>query len=98
MPGPMQARITDLHICPLTVGTPMPIVPPGAFTVLVGKLPAARATDLCAGALPPGPHPIAMGSKTVMIMKLPAARIGIDPCASGGVILPPGAVTVMTGG
>jgi uncharacterized Zn-binding protein involved in type VI secretion len=98
MPGPMQARLTDMHICPLTVGAPMPITAPGAVTVLVAKLPAARATDLCAGALPPGVHPIAKGSMTVFMMKLPAARIGVDPCATGGVILPPAAITVMTGG
>jgi len=98
MPGPPQARVTDLHICPVTLGGPTPVLPPCAMTVLVCKLPAARMTDLCTGVLPPAPHPLMKGSITVMIMKLPAARIGIDPCASGGVILPPGAITVMTGG
>lgn len=98
MPGPNQARLTDLHICPVTLGAPMPVTAPGAFNVMVLKLPAARATDLCAAALPPVPHPIAKGSMTVMIGKLPAARIGMDPCASGGVILPPAAFNVFTGG
>lgn len=95
MPGPNQARITDLHICPLTMGVPAPISGPCAMNVLVMKLPAARATDLCAGV---APHPIAKGSMTVLIGKLPAARIGMDLCASGAPIMPPAAVTVFTGG
>jgi uncharacterized Zn-binding protein involved in type VI secretion len=105
MPGPPQARVTDMHICPMCappapvpVPVPMPIIPPCAITVLVCKLPAARMTDMCASVTPPAPHPIAKGSATVKICKLPAARIGMDQCAGGGVILPPGAVTVLTGG
>jgi uncharacterized Zn-binding protein involved in type VI secretion len=85
MPGPFQAQLTNLHSCPLTVGVPAPVVPPCCVTVLVVKLPAARATDMCAGI---SPHPIAKGSMTVMIGKLPAARVGIDPCASGGPLVP----------
>ena len=46
---------------------------------------------------PPPPHPIVKGSMTVMIGKRPAARLGIDPCATGGAIIK-GALTVMTGG
>jgi uncharacterized Zn-binding protein involved in type VI secretion len=95
MPGPNQARMGDLHICPLTYGAPLPVIPPCEMTVIVCKLFAARMTDICAGA---SPHPIAKGSMTVMIGKLPAARIGVDPCASGGPILPPAALTVYTGG
>lgn len=105
MPGMPQARITDLHICPMCaapapvpVPSPMPILPPGCPTVLVAKLPAARMGDLCASVTPPAPHPIAKGSATVMIGKMPAARMTMDLCAGGGVILPPCAVTVMTGG
>ncbi|WP_372890932.1 PAAR domain-containing protein [Rhodosalinus sp.] len=92
-----QARMTDLHICPVTYGAPTPILPPCAVTVLVNKLPAARMTDLCPGVLPPAPHPITKGSSTVMIMKLPAARLGVDPCASGGVITL-ASFNVLTGG
>jgi uncharacterized Zn-binding protein involved in type VI secretion len=95
MPGPNQARLTDLHICPLTMGVPAPVTAPGHPMTLVCKLPAARMTDMCAGI---SPHPIAKGSMTVMIGKMLAARIGIDPCASGGPILPPAAITVFTGG
>jgi uncharacterized Zn-binding protein involved in type VI secretion len=96
MPGPPQARVGDLHSCLATYGVTVPVLPPGCVTVLVVKLPAARMTDM----IGPVSHPIAKGSATVMIGKLPAARIGVDMC--GGPtplpILPPGAVTVLTGG
>lgn len=90
----LQARITDIHVCTLTVGVPAPISGPCAITVLVNNLPAARLTDLCAGV---SPHPIAKGSMTVMIGKLPAARLGLDPCSGGGAITL-GSVNVLTGG
>lgn len=99
---PPQARLTDLHVGPVcTLGAPLPIVFPGAFTVLVGALPAARVTDMCAGVLTPPlvgpmPHPILKGSFTVLIQKLPAARMG-DLCLLGGTITL-GMPTVLTGG
>jgi len=104
MPGPPQARLADTHVGPsCTVTGPMPIVPPCAVTVIVGKKPAARMGDMClgmvpspAGPVPAPPHPIAKGSMTVMIQKQPAARIG-DPCAMGGAIIL-GEFTVLTGG
>ena len=101
MPGPPQARITDMHSGPCTLGSPLPIMPPGCPKVLVCKLPAARATDMCLGLIAPPaanfpPHPIAKGSATVFIQKLPAARIG-DLCSLGGAIIA-GAPTVLTGG
>jgi uncharacterized Zn-binding protein involved in type VI secretion len=74
-----------------TQGAPVPIIPPGAPTVLIGGMPAARLGDSC------GADAVAMGSTTVLIGGMPAARIG-DPTAGGGVIMPPGAVTVMIGG
>ncbi|VDC32778.1 PAAR domain-containing protein [Pseudogemmobacter humi] len=92
-----QARILDVHVCSLTLGAPMPVTGPCAPTVLVSNLPAARITDICAGILPPGAHPIAKGSMTVLIGSLPAARLGVDPCAGGGAIVM-GAFTVLTGG
>ncbi len=94
-----QARLTDMHLCnaaaipPPPLPVPIPIVAPGAPTVLVGKLPAARVTDMCA-AVPP--HPIAKGSMTVMICNLPAARI-TDLAACGGMVIK-GEFTVLTGG
>ena len=49
------ARLTDMHVCPMvTPGVPPiphvggPIVSPGAPTVLIGGLPAARMGDSCA--------------------------------------------------
>jgi uncharacterized Zn-binding protein involved in type VI secretion len=82
------ARLTDMHVCPMTTG-PVPhvggpIVAPGCPTVLIGALPAARVTDqaVCVGP----PDVIAMGSATVLIGKLPAARLG-DTTAHGGKIV-----------
>jgi uncharacterized Zn-binding protein involved in type VI secretion len=40
---------------------------------------------------------IVKGSATVLIGGLPAARVA-DPTAAGGVVMPPGAVTVLIGG
>lgn len=85
------ARITDLLVSSATVGVPIPIIPPGAPTVLIGGLPAARMGDTC------GADAILKGSATVLIGGLPAARVG-DPSAAGGAIMPPGAVTVLIGG
>jgi uncharacterized Zn-binding protein involved in type VI secretion len=84
------ARITDMISSPATSGTPTPIIPPGAPNVLIGGLPAARVTDTC------GVDAIIHGSLTVKIGGLPAARVA-DPTASGGVILPPGAINVIIG-
>jgi uncharacterized Zn-binding protein involved in type VI secretion len=81
-------------------------------TVLIGKLPAARMTDMTApcvlpGCVPAGPGIIMKGSATVLIGKLPAARVGdmtshatcVAPIPSPvGNILPPGCPTVMIGG
>jgi len=85
------ARISDLIVSTVTLGIPTPILPPGATTVLITGLPAARLGDTC------GVDAIIRGSATVMIGGLPAARIA-DPTAGGGVIMPPGALTVLIGG
>lgn len=85
------ARIRDMIVSTATNGIPVPIAPPGAPTVLIGGLPAARVGDSC------GADVIAKGSTTVLIGGLPAARI-LDVTASGGTILPPGAPTVLIGG
>lgn len=94
---PPAARITDMHTCPMVTGIVPhvggPILPPGCPTVLIGMLPAARATDMATCVGPP--DVIAMGSPTVMIGGLPAARMG-DPTAHGGVIIL-GEMTVMIG-
>jgi uncharacterized Zn-binding protein involved in type VI secretion len=61
--------------------------------VLIGGLPAARATDLLVCVGPPDMIP--MGSPKVLIGGLPAARMG-DPTAHGGVIVM-GCPTVLIG-
>jgi uncharacterized Zn-binding protein involved in type VI secretion len=53
-------------------------------TVLIGGLPAARATDMAVCVGPP--DLIAMGSPTVLIGGMMAARMG-DPTAHGGAIV-----------
>jgi uncharacterized Zn-binding protein involved in type VI secretion len=94
---PFAARITDMHVCPMSSG-PIPhvggpILPPGCATVLIGGLPAACVGDmaLCIGP----PDSIIMGSATVMIGGKFAARMG-DSTAHGGTIVL-GCFTVLIG-
>lgn len=92
------ARITDMHICPMVTGVVPhvggPILPPGAPTVLIGGLPAARMGDMCTCTGPP--DSIILGSATVMIGGQPAARMG-DMTVHGGTIMA-GCPTVLIGG
>jgi uncharacterized Zn-binding protein involved in type VI secretion len=85
---PPAARVTDMHTCPMSDGPKPhvggPILPPGAPTVLIGGLPAARVGDLCTCVGPP--DTIAKGSVKVIIGGKPAARMG-DMTAHGGVIV-----------
>jgi uncharacterized Zn-binding protein involved in type VI secretion len=85
------ARVSDMIVSPATMGAPTPILPPGAPTVLIVGLPAARVGESC------GADAIVKGSMTVMIGGLPAARLA-DLSAAGGVVLGPGAPTVLIGG
>jgi uncharacterized Zn-binding protein involved in type VI secretion len=91
------SRITDMHVCPMvTVLVPHvggPILPPGAVTVLIGGLPAARVGDMAVCVGPP--DVIALGSFTVITMGMPQARIG-DLTAHGGTIVV-GCPTVLVG-
>nr|WP_294815553.1 PAAR domain-containing protein [uncultured Sphingomonas sp.] len=98
---PPAARLTDMHACPMvTPGVPPiphvggPISGPGAPTVLIGNLPAARVGDMAVCVGPP--DSIVKGSATVLIAGMPAARIG-DTCAHGGSIVL-GLPTVLIGG
>jgi uncharacterized Zn-binding protein involved in type VI secretion len=92
------ARLTDMHTCPMFDGPKPhvggPITAPGAPTVLIGSLPAARVGDVvtCVGP----PDAIAQGAATVLIGGQPAARMG-DSTAHGGVIVS-GQPTVLIGG
>lgn len=95
--GLPAARVGDMHVCPMVAGVVPhvggPILPPGGLPVLIGGLPAARATDLitCTGP----PDMIAMGSTKILIKGLPAARMG-DPTLHGGTIVM-GCPTVLIG-
>lgn len=99
---PAAATITAFHQCPLsTPAGPVtiphvggPVIGPGALTVFIGFLPAAKVGDLalCIGP----PDAIVKGSLTVKVMGLPAARMG-DKTAHGGTIMI-GNPTVMIGG
>ncbi len=95
---PPAARLTDMHVCPLSTG-PVPhvggpITGPGVPTVLIGGQPAAVVGDLvtCTGP----PDTISKGSATVMIGGKPAARIGDLTAHGGNIVL--GLPTVMIGG
>jgi uncharacterized Zn-binding protein involved in type VI secretion len=77
-----------MHVCPMVTGIVPhvggPILPPGAPTVLIGGLPAARVGDMATCVGPP--DVIALGSFTVLICGQPAARMG-DMTAHGGAIV-----------
>ncbi|MFV0605084.1 MAG: PAAR domain-containing protein [Niabella sp.] len=94
----LAARIGDMHICPMTTGTTPhvggPVLQPGAVTVNIGGVSAARVGDMltCTGP----PDTIISGSATVMIAGMPAARVG-DSTAHGGNIVV-GCLTVNIGG
>jgi uncharacterized Zn-binding protein involved in type VI secretion len=91
---------------------PLPIIGPGAPTVMISGSPAARVTDqtqpcLLPGCVPGGPGIIGQGSTTVMISGMPAARLNDmtqHPACVGpipgpvGMVIGPGAPTVMIGG
>lgn len=82
------ARLSDLHVCPLSDGPKPhvggPIIGPGVVTVLVGDMPAAVVGDtaVCVGP----PDTIVSGSGTVQIGGKSAARLG-DKTAHGGTIV-----------
>lgn len=95
------ARVGDMHVCPMvTPAVPPiphvggPIMPPGAVTVLIGGMPAAKMGDMATCVGPPAN--IIKGSATVMISNMPAARLG-DSTAHGGAIVV-GCPTVLIGG
>lgn len=87
-----------MHTCPMVTGVVPhvggPILAPGAPTVLIGGLPAARVSDQCTCVGPP--DVIALGSMTVLTQGMPQARIG-DMTAHGGAIVL-GCPTVIVGG
>lgn len=88
---PPAARIADLtsHGTPLGPG-------PGSMNVLIGGMPAWRATadfhacPLLTGTVPHVGGVVTMGSMTVLINSLPAARVG-DMITETG---PPNSITL----
>ncbi|XXS72216.1 PAAR domain-containing protein [Sorangium sp. So ce131] len=84
---PPAARVGDKHLCPVTDGPKPhvggPILPPGALTVTIGFMPAAREGDMafCVGK----PDKITLGEPTVRICGRSAARVG-DMTEHGGKI------------
>lgn len=95
---PPAVTLTAMHECPMVNGiiphVGGPVIGPGAPTVLIGGLPAARVGDMltCVGP----PDTIVMGSPTVLIEGTPAAFLG-SMTAHGGTIIT-GIPNVMIGG
>ena len=88
MPFPAPT-ITDMHVCPMVTGiiphVGGPILPPGAPTVLIGGLPAARVGDMCVCVGPP--DVIVTGAFTVLIGGMPAAHLGSMTAHGGSVVV-----------
>jgi uncharacterized Zn-binding protein involved in type VI secretion len=86
--GMPLSRVGDPHVCPMVTGiiphVGGPILPPGHITVLVGAMPAAKATTMCVCVGPPSLIP--MGSPTVLLGGMPAGRL-TDMTAHGGAIV-----------
>jgi uncharacterized Zn-binding protein involved in type VI secretion len=86
-----------MHTCPMVTGTVPhvggPILPPGAPTVFIEGMQAARVGDMATCSGPP--DSIVAGSGTVFIGGMPAARTG-DTTAHGGTIVA-GCPTVLIG-
>lgn len=86
---PPAARVLDMHVCPLVnvlvphVGGP--ILPPGAVTVMIGGMPAARVGDLATCVGPP--DVIVLGSFTTMFQGMPAAYMGSVTAHGGAVVM-----------
>ena len=98
---PPAATLLSMHQCPqVTPGLPPiphvggPVLGPGAPTVLIAGLPAARVGDslLCVGP----PDTIVKGSATVMIAGAPAAYLGSSTAHGGSIIM--GVPNVIIGG
>ena len=95
--GQPAARATDMHVCPMVTGVVPhiggPIMPPCCPTVLTGMLPQARVGDMAVCVGPP--DTIMMGSFTVMVGGMLAARMGDTTVHGGTIVL--GCFTVLIG-
>lgn len=96
---PPICRLTDLHVCPMVTGVIPhiggPIVGPGCETVLAMEMPVSVMEDnvVCVGP----PDTIALGWPNVLAGEKPVTFMG-SLTEHGGVVLGPGALTVMVGG
>lgn len=95
---PLGARLTDMHVCPMTTG-PVPhvggpVAGPGSPPVLIANMPAAVMGDMCVCVGPP--DTIIMGSSSVLIGGVPGAKMGSSTAHGGTVVL--GAPTVLVNG
>ncbi|MES9941154.1 MAG: PAAR domain-containing protein [Candidatus Thiodiazotropha sp. 6PLUC2] len=110
MSGKPAARVGDTILCILPQILPavpppphapppgLPIIPPGAPTVLIGGQPAARMGDYSLCITPvPVPNPIVRGAFPVPIMNMPAARMSDSGTHPGSIIMPPCCPTVLIG-
>jgi len=90
------ARITDDHTCPMVTGATHVggAITSGAKNVEIGGFKAARLADqaTCKGTQ----DVISQGASSVLINGLPAARV-TDLTVHGGVIIGPGALSVLIG-
>lgn len=95
--GQPAARVSDMHVCPMVTGVVPhvggPILPPCQPTVLTGMLPQARVSDMAVCVGPP--DVIALGSFTVIVGGMPAARMGDMTAHGGNIVL--GCFTVLIG-
>ena len=95
---PPAVTLTAMHQCPMATGIVPhvggPVIGPGAPTVLIGGLPAARVGDMLSCVGPP--DTIVMGAPTVLIEGMPAAFLG-SMTAHGGTVIT-GVPNVMVGG
>lgn len=95
--GQPAARLSDMHVCPLSTG-PVPhvggpCIGPGVPTVLIGGMPAMVVGDMAVCTGPP--DTIIKGSATVLIGGKPAARMGDSTAHGGSIVL--GSFTVLIG-
>lgn len=97
------AQLTNFHMCPMvTPGVPPiphvggPVLPPCVPTVMVCNLPAVPIgnTAVCVGP----PDVLVKGSTKTLVGGRPMVRILMDTTAHGGMVVGPGAVTVIVGG
>ncbi len=108
MSGQPAARLGDMIVCSVPQTTPaalphapppgLPIIPPCAPTVLIGRKPAARVGDMSQCIAPaPVPNPIMRGAFPVPIMNMPAARVTDSGTHPGSVVMAPCCPTVLIG-